>query len=94
MVDSEGIRELTVQIEDQLRVDDDVLTAKLPSRKSNRNRVIRDASTRSSLPERQSSRNRTVFAKTESCHDFPVRSSSTSASDKQPAEIRRAKTVK
>ena len=94
MVDSEGIRELTVQIEDQLRVDDDALTAKLPGRKSNRNRVIRDTSTKASLPERQSSRNRTVFAKAESYHNFPVRSSSTGTSDKQSAEIRRAKTVK
>ena len=95
MADSEGVQELTVQIEEQLRVDDDVLTAKLPARKSNRNRVIRDSSTKGSLPERHSNKSRTVFAKSKSyINDFPARSLSTDESDKQPAEIRRAKTVK
>lgn len=93
----ESVHDLT-RVEDQLIVDDDALTAKLPGRKSNRNRVIHDTSTKASLPERQSSRNRTVFKKAESYHNFPSRTSSIScASDKiheQPAELRRIKTVK
>lgn len=48
-------------VEDQLRVDDNSLTAQLPERRSNRNRVIYNPSSKASLPGRLSNRNRTVF---------------------------------
>ena len=92
----ENVHDLT-RVEDQVRVDDDALTAKLPGRNSSRNRGIYDASTKASLPERQSSRNRTVFKKADSYHnDFPTRAGSTmDKTREQPAaEIRRIKTIK
>jgi len=51
------------QVEDQLRVDDDVLTIGLPGRQSNRNRVIYNSASKATLPGRFSSRNRTIFKK-------------------------------
>ena len=58
----ESVHDL-LRVEDQLRVDDDVLTAQLPGRKSNRNRVIYNPTSKASLPGRLTSRNRTVFKK-------------------------------
>ena len=91
---SENVHDLT-RVEDQVRVDDDTLTAKLPGRKSSRNRGIYDASTKASLPD---SRSRTVFKKSESYHNYPARPGSTicpmDKTHEQPAEIRRIKTIK
>ena len=52
-----------LQVEDQLRVDDDLLPAQLPARLSNRNRVIYNPTSKASIPARLSSRNRTIFNK-------------------------------
>lgn len=84
------------RIEDQVRVDDDALTAKLPGRNYSRNGDTSDAPTKTSLPERQSSRNRTVFKKAESYdRNFPTRAGSTIDKTREhPAEIRRIKTIK
>ena len=90
-----SLQDLTKVKDQPLIVDDKALTAKLPGRKY---KTIHDTSAKSSLPERQSSRNRTVFRKAESYHNFPARPSATCASSdkirEQPAEVRRAKTVK
>lgn len=89
------VQDLT-RVEDQVRVDDDVLTAKLPDRKSNRNRAVYDTSPKASLPERRSSRNRTVFKKAESYGQLPARSATVCAADmtrENPAK-RRVNTVK
>ena len=51
----------SLQVEDQLRVNDDALTTQLPGRLSNRNRVIYNPTPKASLPARLSSRNRTFL---------------------------------
>ena len=96
MVESPSKPHDLTRVEDQVRVDDDALTAKLPGRNSNRNGGTYDVSTKSSLPERQSNRNRTVFKKAESYdRNFPTRAGSTiDKTREQPAEIRRIKTIK
>lgn len=58
----ENVHDL-LRVEDQLRVDDDVLTAQLPGRQSSRNRAIYNPTSKASLPGRLTSRNRTVFKK-------------------------------
>jgi len=40
---SSDVHELPLRVEDQLRVDDNVLKPKLPGRRSNRNRVIHNS---------------------------------------------------
>ena len=63
----------SLQIRDQiLRVDDDKLTARLPGRRSNRNRVIYNPTSKASLPGRISSRNREIFKKLDSHISYPV----------------------
>ena len=50
-------------VEDQIRVDDDMLTAELPDRRSNRNSTVYNPTSKASLPGRLTSRNRTIFMK-------------------------------
>lgn len=50
-------------VEDQIRVDDEMLAAELPDRQSIRNRVIYNPTSKASLPGRMTSRNRTIFKK-------------------------------
>ena len=52
-----------LKVEDQIRVDDDMLTAELPDRRSNRNSTVYNPTPKASLPGRLSSRNRTIFMK-------------------------------
>ena len=95
MVESPSKPHDLTRVEDQVRVDDDALTAKLSGRNTSQNGGIYDVPTKASLPGRQSSRNQTVFKKAESYRDFPARAGSTiDKTREQPAEIRRIKTVK
>ena len=65
--------ENSLPIRDQiLRVDDDKLTARLPERRSSRNRVIYNPTSKAPLPGRMSSRNREVFKKLDSHFSCPV----------------------
>ena len=50
-------------VEDQIRVDDDMLTAELPDRRSSRNSTVYNPTSKASLPGRLTSRNRTIFMK-------------------------------
>ena len=52
-----------LKVEDQIRVDDDMLTAELPDRRSNRNSTVYNPTPKASLPGRLTSRNRTIFMK-------------------------------
>ena len=52
-----------LRVEDQIRVDDDMLTAKLPGRQSSRNRAVYNPTSKASLPGRQTHRNRAIFKK-------------------------------
>jgi len=91
-----------MRVEDQLRVDDDMLTAKLPGRQSSRNRAIYNPASKASLPGRFSNRNRTVFKKDSICN-MPPRSSTvctaeietirTKQDSQQSKDIRRTNTV-
>ena len=74
----ESVHDL-IRVEDQIRVDDDVLTAKLPGRQSNRNKAIYNPTSKACLPGRQTSRNRTVFKKDIS--NLPPRSATACTAD-------------
>ena len=52
-----------LKVEDQIRVDDDMLTAELPDRRSNRNSTVYNPTSKASLPGRLTSGNRTIFMK-------------------------------
>lgn len=52
-----------LRVEDQIRVDDDSLTAEIPGRRSNRNGTMYNPTSKASLPGRLTSRNRTIFKK-------------------------------
>ena len=49
--------------EDQTRVEDEMLTAELPDRRSSRNSTMYNPTSKASLPGRLTSRNRTIFMK-------------------------------
>lgn len=98
-VEPENVLDL-LRVEDQIRVDDDMLTAKLPGRQSSRNRAVYDPTSKACLPGRLTSRNRTIFKKDIS--NLPPRSSSTCTADieamrtkesHQTADLRRTNTV-
>ena len=96
----ESVHDL-LRVEDQLRVDDEMLTAKLPGRQSNRNRVIYNPTSNACLPGRLTSRNRTVFKK--DIENLPPRSSTactaeikairTKQDSQQSTDLRRTNTV-
>ena len=52
-----------LNVEDLIRVDDDMLTADLPDRRSIRNSTVYNPTSKASLPGRLTSRNRTIFMK-------------------------------
>ena len=58
----ENVHDL-LRVEDQLRVDDKMLTAELPGRLAKRGRAVYNPTSKASLPGRFTSRNRTVFKK-------------------------------
>ena len=97
---SESVHDL-LRVEDQLRVDDEMLTAKLPGRQSSRNRVIYNPTSNACLPGRLTSRNRTVFKK--DIANLPPRSSTACTAEieavrakqdsQQSADLRRTNTV-
>ena len=91
---TENVQEL-LKIEDQIRVDDDMLAAELPDRRSSRNRAVYNPTSKASLPGRLTSRNRTVFMKDVS--SLPPRRSNTCMTEmrdsQQSKDLRRTKTV-
>lgn len=89
-----------LRVEDQIRVEDDVLTAKLPDRQSSRSRAVYNPTSKASLPGRQTSRNRTIFKKDIS--GLPPRSSTACTAEieairtkdaQQSMDLRRVNTV-
>ena len=97
---TENVHDL-LRVEDQLRVDDDMLTAKLPGRLSNRGKAVYNPTSDASLPGRFTSRNRTVFKKDIS--GLPPRSSTACTAEiaairekegfQQSTDLRRMKTL-
>ena len=96
----ENVHDL-LRVEDQLRVDDDMLTAKLPGRQSSRNRAIYNPTSKACLPGRLTSRNRNVLKKDVS--NLPPRSGTactaeieairTKQDSQQSTDLRRTNTV-
>lgn len=68
-----------LRVEDQIRVDDDSLTAEIPGRRSNRNGTMYNPTSKASLPGRLTSRNRTIFKK--DVPDIAPRSSTVCTAD-------------